>query len=104
MPHATSGPRWGASPSPPAGPALRPREESMDWLEFREPFSAWSHAVWMLLFLPATLVLWRLTRGDRLKQLGLAVFGLSLTACYGGSTLYHGVRVQQEKIEWFATL
>jgi len=76
----------------------------MDWLEFREPFSAWSHAVWMLLSLPATLVLWRQTRGDRLKQLWLAVFGLSLTACYGGSMLYHGVRVPQEGIEWFTTL
>src|SRR5438552_14290 len=76
----------------------------MDWLDFREPFSAWSHAAWMLLSLPATVVLLRLTRGDRLKQLGLAVFGLSLIACFGGSALYHSVRLPQEGIEWFATL
>jgi hemolysin III len=76
----------------------------MDWLVFREPFSAWSHAGWMLLSLPATMVLWLLARGDRLKQLGLAVFGLSMTACFAGSTLYHGVRLPGEDIEWFATL
>jgi hemolysin III len=58
----------------------------------------------MLLSLPATLLLWRLSRGDRLKQLGLLVFGLSLTICYAGSTLYHGVRLPEPQLEWFATL
>jgi len=76
----------------------------MNWLEFREPFSSWSHGAWMLLSLPATLLLWYLSRGDRLKQLGLLVFGLSLTLCYAGSMLYHGVRLSEQQIEWFAML
>ena len=61
--------------------------------QFREPFSAWSHGLWLLLSIPATFVLWRRCGGDRAKQLSLTVFGLSLAACYLGSMLYHGVRL-----------
>jgi hemolysin III len=57
----------------------------------REPVSAWTHFTWMVLSLPGTLVLWRLSRGDLLKRVGVAVFGLSLTLCYAGSWLYHSV-------------
>jgi hemolysin III len=63
----------------------------MDWLQFREPVSTWTHLLWMLLALPATLVLWVKSRGDRPKQVSLLVFGLSLAYCFAGSTLYHGV-------------
>lgn len=76
----------------------------MNWLEFREPFNSWSHAAGMMLSLPATLLLWRLSRGDTLKQLGLLVFGLSLTICYAGSALYHGIRLPEQQLDWFATL
>jgi len=76
----------------------------MPWLDFREPFNAWTHGAWLLLSLPATLLLWRLSRGSRVKQLSLLVFGLSLSACYAGSTLYHGVCVPPEQLERFATL
>jgi hemolysin III len=65
----------------------------LEVLQFREPVSAWTHGAWMLLGLPATLLLWRLSRGDRPKQLALLVFGISLMVCYAGSTLYHGVRL-----------
>jgi hemolysin III len=76
----------------------------MDWLVVREPFSAWSHAIWLLLSLPATVLLWRLGRGDRLKQFGLLVFGLSLSWCFAGSVLYHSVRLPQLQLEWFEML
>lgn len=67
-------------------------------LDFREPVSAWTHGAGVLLGLPGTLLLWRLARGDRPKQLALLVFGLSLVFCYAGSTLYHGVRLSPAKI------
>lgn len=70
----------------------------------REPFSAWSHGLWLLMSLPATLILWRRCGGDRSKQLSLLVFGLSLAACYLGSALYHGVRVDEDRIEFFERL
>ena len=58
----------------------------------------------MLLSLPGTWTLWRLSRGDRAKQLSLLVFGLSLTACYAGSFLFHAVRRPATAIEFYATL
>jgi hemolysin III len=76
----------------------------MDFLNFREPFNAWSHALWLLMSVPATLVLWRRSRGDRAKRVTLAVFGLSLAACYLASTLYHGLRVGKDRIELFDRL
>ena len=76
----------------------------MSFLDFREPVSAWTHCAWMLLALPGTLFLWRLSRGDRLKQLSLLIFGISLICCYGGSTLYHSVRLPQTDIALCETL
>jgi hemolysin III len=79
-------------------------DEGVEWLCFREPVSAWTHAAWMLLGLPATLVLFRAAGGDRLKQRALAVFGFTLVTCYGGSTLFHGVQVPPEDLAWFDAL
>jgi hemolysin III len=76
----------------------------MDFLNFREPFNAWSHALWLLMSIPATLLLWRRSGGDLAKRLSLLVFGLSLAACYLGSTLYHGVRADRDGIELFDRL
>jgi hemolysin III len=76
----------------------------VDILNFREPFSAWSHAVWLLLSVPATFVLWRRSGGDRSKRFSLLVFGLTLAACYLGSTLYHAVRAAQDRLEVFDRL
>jgi hemolysin III len=73
----------------------------MGLFAFREPVSAWSHCLWMLLSLPATYLLLRRCGGDWSKRFSLLVFGLSLLTCYLGSTLYHGVRLPQEKIDLF---
>jgi hemolysin III len=63
----------------------------MDWLHVREPVSAWTHGAWGLCCVPATLLLqWRAGR-HALKQIGFAVFGLSLALCFAGSWLYHSV-------------
>jgi hemolysin III len=71
----------------------------MDWLIPREPVNAWTHGAWALGAIPATLLLWRLCRCDRVKQASLLVFGASLFLCFGASTLYHGARFPAEKIE-----
>jgi hemolysin III len=63
----------------------------MAWLDFREPVSAWTHFVWMILSVPATVILWRLARGELLKRIGVLVFGLTCAMCFGGSFLYHAV-------------
>ncbi len=76
----------------------------MNFLSFREPVNAWTHGIGLLLALPITLLLWRLCRGNRLKQVGLLVFGISLAFCYAGSMLYHGVCLPAEQLDWFARL
>ena len=63
----------------------------MEFLDFREPVSAWTHCAWMILAVPATaLLVWK-AQGSRSRQIGLLIFGLSLIVCYAGSTLFHGV-------------
>lgn len=75
----------------------------MEFLHFREPVSAWSHALGLLLALPATLILLRRARGDRTKQVGFLVFGLTLAACYAASALFHGVRASPDWLHWYNT-
>jgi hemolysin III len=74
----------------------------MSWLIGREPVSAWTHGAWMLISLPASYVLWRLSRGDGLKRVGMAIFGLGLVACFGGSWLYHSAPLPERDLDWFA--
>jgi hemolysin III len=64
--------------------------------------SAWTHFIWLVLAIPGTWVLWRLSRGDWLKRAGMLIFGASLVACYTGSWLYHSV--PQRLAELFATI
>jgi hemolysin III len=81
-----------------------PRRAGRDLLAFREPINAWTHGVWFLLSLPATVLLWRAGRGDRAKQVSLLVFGLGLVSCFAGSTLFHGVRLPDDHVTLFAQL
>jgi hemolysin III len=57
----------------------------------REPVNSLTHFAGMLFAIPATLFLLRLCRGDRVKFVGMAVYGFSLIACFAGSGLYHAV-------------
>src|SRR5947209_4179699 len=75
----------------------------MDWLHFREPVSAWTHGIWFLLAFPASLLLWKAGRDDRIKQISLLIFGLSLIICFGASVLYHAPRLPPKIVQgWFA--
>jgi len=76
----------------------------MALLDFREPVNAWSHGLWLLLSIPATWVLWSRCEGDRAKRLSLLIFGLSLSVCYAGSTLFHAVRLPEIWISRFDEL
>ena len=76
----------------------------MSYLQLREPFSAGSHGLWLLLSIPATIILWHRCGNDLSKRLSLLVFGVSFAACYLGSALYHGVMLNRESIEVFDRL
>ncbi len=76
----------------------------MDFLNFREPVSAWTHCAGLMLSLAGTALLWRRTGGNLGKRLSLLVYGLSLVFCYAASTLYHGVRLPSDRVAAFARL
>jgi hemolysin III len=76
----------------------------MSILDFREPVSAWTHLLWMLLTIPATWLLWHRSRGDRPKQLSMLVFGLSLIACFAASGTWHAVRLSPAGLDFFKRL
>ena len=81
----------------------------MHLFDLREPVNAWSHGAGMMLALPVTWMLWKRcaaladcnqleleawrgsTRYQRKKTVGLLIFGICLTLCYGVSAAFHAV-------------
>jgi hemolysin III len=76
----------------------------MYFLDFREPVSAWTHALWMILAIPATILLCKRCGGDLSRCLSFFVFGLSLALCFAGSALFHGVQGSRSTIEIYDRL
>jgi hemolysin III len=76
----------------------------MEFFSFREPASAWTHCVGMLLAIPAAALLWRRAPGDPGKRLSFLVYGLSLVTCYAASTLYHGLHGTDTRIAYLNRL
>jgi hemolysin III len=77
----------------------------MDFLDLREPVSAWSHSAGLLLSLPETLLLWRRSTGGRpVQRASLLLFGLSLVSCHAASRLYHGFRITADRLAAFDRL
>jgi hemolysin III len=74
----------------------------MDFLSPREPVSAWTHGCWLLASLPGVYLLWARGRGDRAKQVSFLIYGLGLVSCSLASTLYHGVRLGDDGIRFYA--
>jgi hemolysin III len=60
-------------------------------LPLRDPVSSLTHLATGLYAVYVTLLLWRLTRGDRTKQISLACFGVSMVALYLASGVYHAI-------------
>src|SRR6516165_9206880 len=79
---------WTESLSVPPRRSPTWRRQRMDWFYCREPVSAWTHGAWALLAVPASWLLWRRTRGDRGKRVGILVFGFSLIFCFAASWLF----------------
>jgi hemolysin III len=66
------------------------RDEIISFI-FRNPVSAGTHLLWCALGVYITALLWRLSRGDRVRQLSTGAFGLSMVLLYGASAAYHAV-------------
>ncbi len=80
-----------------------PQDEITHFL-FRNPVSAGTHLLWCLLGLYITGLLWRLSQGDRLRQLSTGTFGLSMILLYGASGLYHAVPQDNALLAYFRKL
>lgn len=76
----------------------------MTFFHFREPFSAWTHGLWLVLSVPATLYLLSRCGRDRGKRWTLTIYGLGMAACYLGSAVYHGVRCSEGGLDLFERL
>lgn len=76
----------------------------MDVFALREPASALSHGLGVVLAVPGTLLLWRRAGGDAGKRISLLIYGLSLTFCYAASALYHGVNATGPRLDPFIRL
>jgi hemolysin III len=73
-------------------------------VEFRDTVATWTHLVWFVLAIPATRFLWIRSRGDLPKQIALLIFGLSMVFCFGGSALFHAVRLSRHQVKIFETI
>jgi hemolysin III len=71
---------------------------------FRDPVSASTHLLWCVLGAYVTGIFWRLTRGDRVRQLSVGCFGLTMTLLYGASGLYHALRIGEPYLNFFRLL
>jgi len=69
----------------------------------REPASAVTHAIWFLAAVPLILRLIRRTN-DRAKQVSIVIYGVTLLACSGASTLFHAVQGDEATIMWYNRL
>ncbi len=74
------------------------------FLGLRDPVSSGTHLVACLWAIFGTLILWRLARGDRSKQLSLVCFGISMIALYAASATYHALQLSPEQLQFFQLL
>ncbi len=49
----------------------------------------WSHAIAAVASIVGAVVLWKVTAGDRPRQITMLIFGISLVALYAASATYH---------------
>lgn len=70
-------------------------ENAMQKSSLRDPVSAWSHLIGVLLAMIGTIILLQQS-GNTLDRLGLGIFGGTLISLYLASTLYHALDISPE--------
>lgn len=75
--------------------------EISPFLGFREPVSSATHFVAFAWSFYAASIMWRLGRGNRRKQLAVAVFSATMIILYAASASYHAVSASPETIRIF---
>lgn len=76
---------------------------SLNIQHLREPASALTHGLWFLASIPLIIRLMRKT-SDRSKQFTILLYGLTLLACSGASTVFHSVQGSESTLAWYNRL
>jgi hemolysin III len=67
----------------------------------RNPVSSLTHLSWCVFSVFAAAMLWRLARGDRLRQISVGCFGVSMVLLYLASGVYHALTVDEPILRYF---
>jgi hemolysin III len=78
--------------------------DEITYFVFRNPVSAGTHLLWCAWGVFVTLFLWRLARGDRIRQFYVGCFGVSIVLLYGASGAYHAVTFDEAHLRYFRML
>ena len=73
-------------------------------VQFRDPVASLTHLFGLFAAIYFTGLLWRLGHGDRRRQFGVGVFGLSMCLLYFASSTYHALVRPQYLIDFFQRL
>jgi hemolysin III len=81
-----------------------PAEPIIESFFLRQPVSAMTHLLGAAGALYVTAVLWRLARGDRMRQWIVCCFGACMTLLYAASCLYHAVPLPPAQLRYLLDL
>ncbi|HHV07569.1 MAG TPA: hemolysin III family protein [Firmicutes bacterium] len=70
----------------------------------KEPVNTWTHFLTFIAGIVGLVALVVLSKGDRAKLITMSIYGLSLVALYGASSLYHWVKTTPKKENWLRKL
>src|SRR6516162_8864395 len=68
------------------------------FLGMRHPFSASTHLLWCAVSVFVGAYLWRLCRGDRVKEAAVGCFAVCTVVLYACSTFYHTVPASRPEL------
>lgn len=69
----------------------------MKCLKMKEPFNTWSHFIGFLVGIVGLILLLIKSTGESSKLITMGIYGLSILALYGASSMYHWIRTTTKK-------
>lgn len=73
------------------------RARTMKCLKMKEPFNTWSHFIGFLVGIAGFILLLIKSTGESSKLITMGIYGVSILALYGASSMYHWIRTTTKK-------
>ncbi len=70
-------------------------------IDLRDPVASGTHLLTSVWAVFATILLWKLSRGDKLRNFSMTVFGCSMVVLYAASGLFHGLQLPRENLRLY---